>query len=300
MDTEIILPNMTYTVQITGCQFAVKPPDWLYPRHHHHLFELLYCWDGEVTQSSEDQQVTMRAGELILLKPGVKHHTFNHSNGYYSFFNVHFNIDDKELRELLTKNSFELFSNERVKQSKLLLYIKEIESLLQLELLRPGSVNRTEQQLVMHLSGVDKLLFQNQLLLIINEVAMLLHQQHPAEEEQHGKKMTSRLQVDVAHEMEAMLQDHLFSKGAVAHIARKQNLSRSQCYKIFMQVYGMSPRQYLTQLKLNKAKHLLLESEMSIEDIAQQLGFSSLSHFSRQFKRWTGVPPMQYRPKHKD
>jgi len=300
MDTEIVLPNMTYTVQITGCQFAVKPPNWLYPRHHHHLFELLYCWDGEVTQSSEDQQVTMKAGELILLKPGVKHHTFNHSTSYYSFFNVHFNIDDRELRELLTKNSFELFSKERVEQSRLLKYIQEIESLLQIELQRPSGINRTEQQLIMHLSGVNKLLFQNQLLMIINEVAMLLNKQLLAEDEQQTATMTSRLQVDIAHEMEAMLQENIFSKGAVAHIAKTQSLSRSQCYKIFMQVYGMSPRQYLTQLKLNRAKHLLLESEMSIEDIAQQLGFSSLSHFSRQFKRWTGVSPMQYRPKHKD
>jgi len=83
----------------------------------------------------------------------------------------------------------------------------------------------------------------------------------------------------------------------IEEIANHLNLSRSQCYKVFTKVYGMSPRQYLTQLTLNQAKRHLLDNELTIEEIAEKLGFSSISHFSRQFKRWTGVSPSQYRPR---
>uniref|UniRef100_UPI00403F3826 helix-turn-helix domain-containing protein n=1 Tax=Paenibacillus sp. FSL R7-0163 TaxID=2954530 RepID=UPI00403F3826 len=62
-------------------------------------------------------------------------------------------------------------------------------------------------------------------------------------------------------------------------------------------MYKISPRQYITNLRLKKSKHLLLHTDLKIQMISEQLGFASQSHFSRQFKRWTGVSPLNYRPK---
>ncbi len=324
MDTEILLPNMTYTVQITGCQFSIKPPGWRYPRHHHHLFELLYCQSGEVTQSIEGTEIILKAGELVMLRPGIKHHMHNHANKPYRFFNIHFNIDDHELRALFTTQSCEHLNEEQVKQTKLLGYIDALEQLLQQELKKSNRsrdqierketensshiiFNESKEQIHLHMGGIDKLLFHNQVLLMINEVALVLHQRSFAitsklatDNEGSGGagSGSSRIQVDVAHEIEEMLRNSTQGVGAVNAIARQKNLSRSQCYKIFTQVYGMSPRQYLSQIKLNQAKQELLANDLSIETIAAKLGFSSVSHFSRQFKRWTGVSPNQYRPKH--
>jgi AraC family transcriptional regulator len=63
-------------------------------------------------------------------------------------------------------------------------------------------------------------------------------------------------------------------------------------------IYSMSPRRYLSEYKLKKAKELLLHTNLSIEEIAEQLYFSSSFHFSKQFRRWTGVSPTHFRPKH--
>ncbi|WP_420795073.1 helix-turn-helix domain-containing protein [Paenibacillus terrae] len=59
----------------------------------------------------------------------------------------------------------------------------------------------------------------------------------------------------------------------------------------------MSPRTYLSGLKLQEAKILLQQPKTSLNEIANQLGYKNLSHFSRQFKRWTGLSPTEFRRK---
>ena len=71
MDTAFRFPNIIHTLQVTGCHFDSQPPGWSYPRHHHHLFELLYCLEGEVLQEIHRESFTSRQGEWLLIKSGV-------------------------------------------------------------------------------------------------------------------------------------------------------------------------------------------------------------------------------------
>ena len=54
-------------------------------------------------------------------------------------------------------------------------------------------------------------------------------------------------------------------------------------------------KKYLSDLKLSKAKLLLLKPKLSINDISLALGYQNMSSFSRQFKRWVGISPDNYR-----
>lgn len=67
--------------------------------------------------------------------------------------------------------------------------------------------------------------------------------------------------------------------------------------EVFQKIYQMSPRKYLSELKLQEAKILLQQPELSLNEIANRLGYKNLSHFSRQFKRWTGINPSAFRKK---
>jgi AraC-like DNA-binding protein len=67
--------------------------------------------------------------------------------------------------------------------------------------------------------------------------------------------------------------------------------------EVFQKIYHMSPRKYLSGLKLQEAKILLQQPEISLNEIANRLGYKNLSHFSRQFKRWTGLNPTEFRKK---
>lgn len=63
----------------------------------------------------------------------------------------------------------------------------------------------------------------------------------------------------------------------------------------FKQITGLPPGQYQIQIRLNKARRLLRNSTLSIQEIAEQLGFESIDYFSRLFKKKTGCFPLAYR-----
>ena len=63
----------------------------------------------------------------------------------------------------------------------------------------------------------------------------------------------------------------------------------------FKQITGLPPGQYQIHIRLNKARRLLRNSTLSIQEIAEQLGFESIYYFSRLFKKKTGCSPLAYR-----
>jgi AraC-like DNA-binding protein len=58
---------------------------------------------------------------------------------------------------------------------------------------------------------------------------------------------------------------------------------------------GISPRQYFLQLKVMRARELLITTDQSIKEISYQLGFDSIYYFSRFFKQKTGMSPSEFR-----
>lgn len=78
------------------------------------------------------------------------------------------------------------------------------------------------------------------------------------------------------------------------HIENLALLSISHFSKIFRQVYHLSPMDYLQQIRLEKARHLLCKSELSVAEIAIACGFDNSNYFSRLFKKKHGVPPTKW------
>lgn len=78
-------------------------------------------------------------------------------------------------------------------------------------------------------------------------------------------------------------------------IAAELGISSSHCNRVFKQVFGQSPRAVLSQLVLHEAKLLLGNPKLSVQNIAVMLGYKDIAHFSRQFKRWSGMSPSRYR-----
>lgn len=77
-------------------------------------------------------------------------------------------------------------------------------------------------------------------------------------------------------------------------ICQKIGISSGYGHRTFKKVYGVTPLHYIESQKYNKAKMLLGSPEYSIEDVADLMGASSVSNFSKQFKKWAGTTPSKY------
>jgi AraC family transcriptional regulator len=88
---------------------------------------------------------------------------------------------------------------------------------------------------------------------------------------------------------------HLDQDLSLAEIADVINISPVYFSRLFKQAIGTAPHQYVIQQRVEQAKKMLLKTDLAIADIALQVGFSSQSHLTQQFKRVTGMTPKQIR-----
>ncbi len=77
-------------------------------------------------------------------------------------------------------------------------------------------------------------------------------------------------------------------------IAAESGVSTVYFRKIFTEHYGISPIKYLHKLRIDKAKEMLRSEYGSVGAIAKTLGYSSIQHFSKTFREYTGLSPKQY------
>lgn len=82
---------------------------------------------------------------------------------------------------------------------------------------------------------------------------------------------------------------------AVADLAEQAKLSASQLHREFSRLFGITPNQYIREVRVGVARHLLESTQKSISAIALATGFYDQSHLTRQFKASTGITPTQYR-----
>ena len=85
---------------------------------------------------------------------------------------------------------------------------------------------------------------------------------------------------------------------SLADYARQCGMSVCWFTRIFHRQMGVSPRQYLTDVRINKAKELLTSSSYNIGEISAVVGYENPLYFSRLFKKHTGFSPSEYRNKY--
>ena len=81
----------------------------------------------------------------------------------------------------------------------------------------------------------------------------------------------------------------------MSELAAAFNYSEKYLGRIFKTRSGQSIKAYCSAMKVMSAKRLLVDTKLSVADIALQVGFNSVTYFDRVFSRITGLTPQQYR-----
>ena len=91
------------------------------------------------------------------------------------------------------------------------------------------------------------------------------------------------------------IQEHQTEDLSLGQVAKAVNTSTYYFCKMFKKVTGINFTDYLSRVRIEKAKNLLLNPNLRVSEIAYEVGFQSLTHFNRVFKRIIGQSPTVYR-----
>ena len=231
-------------------------------------YQLLYITRGSGTfQSTNVPATTVKEGSMILLHPG-EWHTYrpNPKTGWDEYW-LGFKgpIIDK-----LVENGFFRITHP-------IYYMGINEDVVSL------------YNTALEIATEEKAGFQQQLGGIVYQILSQL--QFTLRNQQFSdKEIINRI-----NKAKIIMQENIFSSISPEEIASHLNLSYSWFRRAFKEYTGFSPAKYISVLKLQKAKTMLVSTQKSIKEISISLNFDNVEYFSTFFKKMTGKTPMAYR-----
>lgn len=131
----------------------------------------------------------------------------------------------------------------------------------------------------------------------ILELYMAIIKNHLSEFYPYTYASSSKMYVDYAIEY---ISSNYQRKINVSDITKFLGVSQPYLFKVFKAYKGKSPKEYIIEYKITKAKQLILETNMSITDVSKNVGYDDSLAFSKIFAHYEGVSPRSYRVQKKE
>lgn len=237
---------------------------FLFKGERHSMYELTYVDRGQLHCVVNGNGSTLRQGQLMIFAPEQWHMQFTELNAATRFLTVTFDLES-ELALHLSDRIFELSSAQAAYLKLILMEIDHNDNL-------SGDVIRASLKLL--------------LLSILRDVG--------------GQRKRLKTPVSLHNENTIVsrtlqyIADHVYSKLSVESVAREIGVSASHLTALFHRQMNISPGEYIRRVKLEESKRLIREGKMNFSQIAAALNYSTIHHFSRQFKDNFGISPSEY------
>lgn len=278
-------PDVTDTIRwglhVIAAGVSEIPPGSSYPAMEHpdeyhfswkkgrilNEYQLIYISSGHgVFESAQTEKIKIEAGQVILLFPGIWHrYKPSKASGWHENW-VSFTGD--AARRIMVE------------------YFTPAKPIIQLG---------DDHRLINLISSTAELLqkadegYQHRATARVMEALAIIEPHRPMpdnRESAHAAKI-QKARVYLTENYEQLIDMHALAK----HHAISYSLFR----KLFRENTGRAPQKYLIDIRIDKARELLRHTELSVSEIAEKTGFSSIYFFSRLFKRWEGHCPVGYR-----
>lgn len=229
---------------------------------YRHLYVLEYVISGEGFIESQGGTYKVKAGDFYLLSTHHRHRYYSNPENPYT--KIWINIGGRLMNEVMS--FYNLQNGIAIKQ----MHCRKTFEMIYKECERITSKNKAEIyrsvfKLIMHL--LDQL--------VGDAVCDVL----------------SPASYKIKDYIDANIQNDI----SLDNIASRFFFSKSYIISCFKSEFGVSPKQYILQKKIETAKNMLLETDMSIKAIAEMLRFADSHHFSNTFKKQTGIAPVEFR-----
>lgn len=251
------------TLKIENGGLFISNGSGIHPERVIQSFELIFVTNGELAMQEEDTIYRLTAGDSLVLNPNTCHRGIEPYGRDLRFYWVHFNIDDHD-EKILGMSSIPLIKNSRVED------INKISTLFNLLL--------HEQE-----KGLDKVTLNLFLLLIIKEIAAKTN------------IISDSKSIHLAQQAQSIIRTHYRKSLTSSDIARKLQCNVDYLGRIFKSNFGITLTDAIHLKKIGTAKRELIETNKTINDIANELGFNDVNYFRRVFSKYQNVSPSAYR-----
>jgi len=240
--------------------------------HQHKAMEIMYVINGKCKIEIEDRLIEMRSGQYIYIQSNVKHRLIVAKNNPCRMLNI----------EFIEKNDNQLSKD---------VYYTNLKALLDQDhqyfiLKDDETVYFTLRRLVLELDHQSK---ENQLL-IDNLMLQLLLWIDRARKEHHEHADNFYIK-----EVLTYIHEHYDTEIKVEDLAHVTHLHPSYLHRIFKMTLNKTINEYITKVRIDKAKMLLMNTEIPVTDISNFVGINTSQYFSSLFKKETGLSPSAFR-----
>ncbi len=244
--------------------YQEKEQAFFFPGESHPMAELTYVDGGTLHSVADGRDLLLKQGDLVLYAPDQWHMQYADIGVAPRFITISFH---------LTGGDLSCLTHRKLSPSQ------QVVSLLQ-QMLR--------EQERMDSYATDMLLcLMNQLLLTLLREAQGPSQKLKTAHAVHAEN-------EIIRRAQQYVGSHIREKLSVPLVARMVDVSPSYLTALFHKHLQISPGEYIRRIKLQESKQMIRENNMNFTEIAAALQYSTVHHFSRQFKEKFGITPTQY------
>ena len=267
---------MDYSINVFRIVKEAKPAGTYVDRHFHEYFHYIYILSGRGMIEVDYNHYEVNERTLIMVPPGIIHAIYSMEG--HTALDIKFTCDGFLLSQL--KNIGYCVTDILDLEDTLLKRI--IGEAVQKQPAFNHVINSYFLTILMHV-------------LQRRQIGTHMVRTDTLKNQLYGVHQKRRKNIHMALEY---IENNLDKEISIRKLAKLCNYNEHYFSTYFKECMGMSPSKYINQLKLDKARFMIVGSDKSITQIAEELGFNSIHYFSRVFKSETGILPADYRKTH--
>lgn len=231
---------------------------------YHNTFVIAFCSSGEAVYRYLNREVPVKEGDLLFFPKGLVRSARSNPDNPWSFYTVSFDI------EFLNDSTYDFF--------------KQFKNVIRSP--HPFKLQSLFAELSMVWSGRRSGFTIKCKSIMMDILYQIIKEQDRAE---HGGAHYYAIE-KTANLILSSYKDHF----SIDELAALSGLSSSHFRLLFKKIIGMTAVQYQNQIRIYKAKDLLLSGDCNVSEAARSVGFEDIYYFSRLFKKLTGASPSYY------